>query len=87
MGSNVSFLSIFCLLLVTIYVSLFRMPLNLVPSPSLFDTLITLIPKVDCPKSLKEFLPISLCNTIYKVITKVLVNWIRPLLDSIISPL
>lgn len=41
--------------------------------PSLAETLIALIPKVDCPNSFKDFWPISLCNTIYKLITKVLV--------------
>jgi hypothetical protein len=55
-------------------------------NPSLAETLICLIPKVDCPKNFKEFRPISLCNTFYKLITKVLVNRLRPLLDSIIGP-
>lgn len=54
--------------------------------PSLTETLIALIPKVDCPGSFREFRVISLCNTLYKLITKVLVNRIRPMLDSIISP-
>ena len=50
-------------------------------------TLLTLIPKcpgVDC---LNLFRPISLCNTIYKLVTKVLVNRIRPMLDKLVSPL
>lgn len=55
--------------------------------PSLAETLIALIPKVDCPGNFKEFRPISLCNTIYKIITKALVGRIRPMLESIISPL
>lgn len=54
--------------------------------PIIAETLIALIPKVDCPSDFKEFRPISLCNTIYKLITKVLVNRLRPMLDSIISP-
>lgn len=41
---------------------------------SIMETLIVLIPKVDHPASIKEFGPISLCNVIYKIITKVLVE-------------
>ncbi|PNX93226.1 ribonuclease H, partial [Trifolium pratense] len=55
-------------------------------NPSLAETLICLIPKIDCPKHFKDFRPISLCNTLYKLITKVLVNRLRPMLDSIIGP-
>jgi hypothetical protein len=44
---------------------------------SLSETLIALIPKVDCPENFKEFRPISLCNTIYKLITKIMVNRLR----------
>ena len=41
--------------------------------PACFNsTFIALIPKVDNPKSLHDFRPISLCNCIYKVITKVI---------------
>jgi hypothetical protein len=50
------------------------------------ETLIALIPKVDHPQNFKEFRPISLCNTVYKLITKVLVNRLRPYLDQIIGP-
>ena len=38
------------------------------------QTLIMLIPKCDGPESLSNFRPISLCNTLYKVLTKVIVN-------------
>lgn len=50
------------------------------------NTSIVLIPKVKQPENLKEFRPISLCNVIYKVISKCLVNRLRPLLSDIISP-
>ena len=49
------------------------------------DTTIVLIPKVKNPQSIKEFRPISLCNVIYKIILKCLVNKLRPPLDGMIS--
>ena len=55
--------------------------------PSLVETLIVLIPKGEQPVILHDFHPISLCNVVYKVITKVLVNRLRPYLQNIISPL
>jgi hypothetical protein len=45
-----------------------------------------LIPKGNNPEELKDFWPISLCNVIYKVISKCLVNRLRPILGEIISP-
>ncbi|KAK1630226.1 hypothetical protein QYE76_004541 [Lolium multiflorum] len=49
------------------------------------DTAIVLIPKIKNPLSLKDFRPISLCNVIYKVVAKCLVNRMRPLLNGIIA--
>lgn len=54
-------------------------------NPVLNKTQITLIPKNSNPERLKQFRPISLCNFIYKIISKILANRIKPLLPDIIA--
>lgn len=53
--------------------------------PGIASTLIALIPKVDSPNNFREFRPISLCNAIYNLITKVMMNRLRIFLDHIIG--
>ena len=50
------------------------------------STLIALIPKCSGPETIGQFRPISLCNTVYKMVTKTIVNCIRPLLSNLVSP-
>ena len=49
------------------------------------ETLITLIPKIDNPLNLTQYRPISLCNTTYKIISKVLANRLKMVLNKCIS--
>lgn len=53
---------------------------------SLNKTFITLIPKVCVPEKVHQFRPISLCNVAYKIITKITVNRLKPLMNTLISP-
>nr|XP_023895781.1 uncharacterized protein LOC112007645 [Quercus suber] len=50
-------------------------------------THITLIPKIQELETLGNYCLISLCNTVYKVVTKIIVVRVRPFLDKLISPL
>ncbi|KAI0492207.1 hypothetical protein KFK09_026474 [Dendrobium nobile] len=49
------------------------------------DTLVVLIPKMDNANLPSKFRPISLCQTFYKVVAKVLINRLKPVLSNLIS--
>jgi len=53
--------------------------------PALNSTFLALIPKEEHVDYPNNFVPISLCNVIYKIITKLIANWLKPLLPSLIS--
>ncbi|XP_019099765.1 PREDICTED: uncharacterized protein LOC109132546 [Camelina sativa] len=48
-------------------------------------TNICLIPKITEPTSLTEYIPIALCNVLYKIISKCLVNRLKKHLNNIVS--
>ena len=52
---------------------------------SINSTFIALIPKIKDPKKVSDFRPISLCNVVYKLIAKVLVNRLKLILPYVVS--
>ncbi|CAH1436138.1 unnamed protein product [Lactuca virosa] len=48
-------------------------------------TRIVLVPKVEFPRKVSDFRPIACCNTLYKCISKIIVNRIRNSLGDIVS--
>lgn len=49
-------------------------------------TLLVLVPKVNNPELVTQFRPIALCNVLYKGLTKILVNRLKPIMDKLVSP-
>lgn len=48
-------------------------------------SVISLIPKVKTPKDMSDYRPISCCNTIYKILSKILCNRMKWVINELIS--
>ena len=51
---------------------------------ALNESFIALIPKQERATSLNRFRPIALCNVVYKIISKVIANHLKPLLPTLV---
>lgn len=54
--------------------------------PKFNSTIVALVPKVPMPKSIAQLRPISCCNYVYKIISKVMVNRLKPYMNDMVSP-
>ena len=50
------------------------------------DTAIVMVPKVNSPEKITQFRPTSLCNAVYKVISKMIATRLKIILSDTISP-
>lgn len=48
-------------------------------------TNISIVPKVRCPKTVSDYRPISCCNIVYKLISKLLVDRISEVLPDLVD--
>lgn len=46
---------------------------------------VVLVPKCEVPQSMKDLRPISLCNVIYKILSKVLCNRLKSILPNLVD--
>lgn len=58
---------------------------NVVMPASWGKTFVTLIPKKDNPNLVSDYRPISLCNVIYKIVSKILANRLSSILPNLIG--
>lgn len=49
------------------------------------DTTLTLIPKIPPPTKVNDFRPLTYCNTMYKLVAKILINRMKKVLNGLIG--
>ena len=54
--------------------------------PYMNSTFVAFIPRKENPITFADYRPISLCNLVYKLISKVAAQLLKPFLDKYISP-
>ena len=59
---------------------------SMIMPSSLNTTQVVLIPKVPNLEDLSQFRPISLCSFVYRIISKILANRLKPIMKNIITP-
>ena len=54
--------------------------------PSWGITNLVLIPKIAHPELITQFHPISLCNTLYKLVSRIIIQRLKPYMAEVINP-
>ena len=63
-----------------------REVLDILEGGTMNKTMICHIPKVEAPTLMSQFRPISLCNVLYKLVTKTIANRLKHMMPIIIGP-
>ena len=85
-GLTTSFYNSFSILTTTLLQTFNNSFIRSELTPSQRLALIKLIPKTTNPKSVNQWCPISLLNTEYKILSSIITDRLKPLLNQIISP-
>lgn len=54
--------------------------------PGIADTLLVLVLKINMSDNIKQFHPINLCNVMFKMVMKMMINRLLEVMDDLVSP-